>query len=876
MYPCADHLLTNKTKVGMSHSSVVGKALRAVGLAAILALAGCGGGGAGDPAAPTGAVVAIAPSLLSIELPVGATGPLNATATLDDGTTVDITSKAEWRVSDSNLVVISDADVVKSLKGNAQGNVTLTIVYQGKEIVVPVKIGPHQFLGLVVSGGPASATLGSDPVQLKAVATYSDGPVDVTTQAVWSSSDSAVASVSASGPGAGLLDAKKIGKTKISAKLDDNAVEASFDFEVVTSLLKSLTIVGAVTPVVAGDTAKWTAVAHYEDGSEKPVTAEESWSSSDPAVATVKDGFVTAIKVGSTVIKVSLGGKETSQSLMIVPPVLTRLTIDVTTQTYMGVDYSVVIPKGLSTTVFASGVMSVGPYESPIAGVTWEAMPNNVIEVRSLAAHAESQEIIAKGPVGSEAILTASHEGVPSVTVKITVGPPILTGIAAQLSPAVVSLILPGPGFQLSAMGTFTDNTTADVTNLVNCLASSGIITVDDKCVVTANAVGVATVEATLKNTKGTATVKVSAVNTQSVNVGTVSAAGAVAKVPVDGAAAPFDLGGATPFAVSGVTPGTVYTLRVQGGSRLRVAADQAMNSRWCEDDVATGGSLACVIQPTSGQVFFTVQGLGAGIEAPVYIGQGAAVDSGPFVVESIKLGPGEKADPRQYVLLGAENAAYTVSMVNENAVLPTWVAAVGVLRADGNVCSNEAPEGSKRVACGLAPAGTAASFGVASVYYIQTSVDKAEDVRVTVSPGAFATEGTSAAPIPMVLDRELSGQIAANGSDPSRPSVYGVAMVPANKTVDFVLYGASSQLRMEVSRPNSDSVAGGGSTNRGGFNSTTGRLETRVTINSLTGSSSAPGFKIKVYAELTGSPSAVMPSAESGGTPFKLIVIAR
>jgi len=873
MYLCIDHLLTNKTKVGMSCSSRVGKAFRAVGLAALLVLVGCGGGGSGDPAAPTGAVVAIAPSLLSVELPVGAAGPLRATATLDDGTTVDITAKAEWRVSDGNVVVISDADGVKSLKGNAQGNVTLTIIYQGKEIVVPVKIGPHQLLGLAISGGPASTTLGSAAIQLKATATYSDGPVDVTTQTTWSSSDSAVAGVGASGPSAGLLDAKKIGKTKLTAKLDGSELEASFDFEVVASLLKNLTISGAVTPIVAGDTAQWTAVAHYEDGSEKPVTAGESWSSSAPDVATVDKGLVVAKKAGTTTITFVLGGATTAQSLMVLPPELRGLRIDVTTEKHLGAQYSVVIPRGLSTKVFPSGLMSDGSLATAISGVSWSSSDSAVIDVHSLPDFAVTHEITAHGDIDSTAVITASHDGVPSATVKISVGQPLPAVIKSLGPPEGITLSLGGGSLQLSALATFTDNTIADVTDLVDCLAGSGGVVTVDKCLVTAAKIGPATtVDATLKShpqgAKAAVEVRVTEANTKLAPVGTVGQSGGVlATVPSDGSPAIFEL--------SGATPGALYTLRIPGGANLRVAANSDMTVRLCEDNTPTvNGSLACAIQPNTAKVYFTVQGVSSGVSVPVDIAPGAAVDSGSFVVASKYSGNQRVAVPTQYQILGADNASYTVSVTNEASVSANWIVGVSSQRADGSMfCSNLAPDPKTTVACGIPKGDVAspASFGVETIYYLNAT-GRAEDVRVTITSGSFESQGTFTKPIQITAGKEFAGQVVANSTDAAQtPSVYELAVVQASYKLDFLLYDATSQVLIEVYLPNSQTSLRASSPD---LKNPSTPSPTTVTLNGAPGSNGSPGYRIKVYAALTGlGLNPIVPSAETGGTAFKLIV---
>lgn len=66
-----------------------------------------------------------------------------------------------------------------------------------------------------------------------------------------------------------------------------------------TPVLTSLDVAPVSLPLLDGEIGKLTATATYDDASTGDVTADADWTSSDPAIATVSAGFVTAQAPGS-------------------------------------------------------------------------------------------------------------------------------------------------------------------------------------------------------------------------------------------------------------------------------------------------------------------------------------------------------------------------------------------------------------------------------------------------------------------------------------------------------------------------------------------------------------------------------------------------
>lgn len=149
----------------------------------------------------------------------------------------------------------------------------------------------------------ASSTYTGDTLQLTATAKYSDGSTkDITAVATWASSNSAVATVSASGQVTSLT----AGQSSISASL--SGVSGSDSLTVNAKALTSIQVSPSSATLAMGLSQQFWAVGTYNDGSTADVTQTATWSSSMPFVATVTGAAdVATVNQGATTITATLG-----------------------------------------------------------------------------------------------------------------------------------------------------------------------------------------------------------------------------------------------------------------------------------------------------------------------------------------------------------------------------------------------------------------------------------------------------------------------------------------------------------------------------------------------------------------------------------------
>ena len=166
----------------------------------------------------------------------------------------------------------------------------------------------------------SSAQSSASSFQLKATAQFSDGTSrDVTTGASWTSSNTAVATVSASG----------VVTVVTSGELDVNAtyqsVTGSLHLLVTRVPVAAVTVTGA--PTTGATSFQLTATARLSDGSTQDVTRSASWSSSDTAIATVSStGYVTIVASGDVDLRATYQGVTGDARLTVAIPKTYALT----------------------------------------------------------------------------------------------------------------------------------------------------------------------------------------------------------------------------------------------------------------------------------------------------------------------------------------------------------------------------------------------------------------------------------------------------------------------------------------------------------------------------------------------------------------------
>ncbi len=389
-------------------------------------------------------VTSITLNKTSASLKAGETVTLTATVKPDDATDKTVT----WSTSDATVSTVSNGVVTAKKVGSA----TITAKAGDKTATCAVTVVATQVTSITLDRTSASLKAG-ETVTLTATVK----PDDATDKTVpWSPPDATVATVSN-----GVVTAKKVGSATITAKAGDKA--ATCAVTVVATQVTSITLSRTSASLKAGETVTLTATVKPDDATDKSV----SWSTSNSSVATVSNGVVTAVKIGTATITAEAGGKTATCTITVVTTPVTSVTLNRT---------SASLKAGETVTLTAT----VKPDDATDKTVTWTTSNNSVAVV--------SNGLVTAKALGT-AVITAAASG-RTATCSITVIPTPVTSIT--INKTTVSLLI-GEQEQLSVTVLPID---ATIKTVVWSSLNEIVAVVDNNGLVTAKGKGETTIVA--------------------------------------------------------------------------------------------------------------------------------------------------------------------------------------------------------------------------------------------------------------------------------------------------------------------------------------------------------------------------------------------
>lgn len=198
-----------------------------------------------------------------------------------------------WSSSDTKVATVSKDGKVTAM---APGTAKITASVDGKTAVCTVNV-TATLKGISLNKSELNLKKGQSE---KLVVSYD--PADTTDKkdVVWTSSDTSVVSVAADGT----VNALKGGTAEITAKVSDKTAVCKVTVKEIH--LNEISLSKAETTIAKGETETLKVIYNPEDTTDDKTVI---WSSSNPEIASVKDGVVTAIKAGTTEITAKVGDK---------------------------------------------------------------------------------------------------------------------------------------------------------------------------------------------------------------------------------------------------------------------------------------------------------------------------------------------------------------------------------------------------------------------------------------------------------------------------------------------------------------------------------------------------------------------------------------
>jgi len=335
-----------------------------------------------------------------------------------------------------------------------------------------------------ISVSPISTNLKiGENQQLSATGTYSDSSTDeLTDKVTWSSSNTAIASVSATG----LVTSIAAGSVTISATYD--GAEGSTTGEMID--LVDLSISPSILTIAKDSTQQLIATGRYSDNSTEDLSRSVLWASTDSSVATIANtGLLTSLAAGTSEVNASLDGVSSTVTITISPAELKLIAINAPAS----------IAAGMSEQLSATGTFSDGSTQDISDQITW------ITDDSSLAVIDESTGLFRSIQQG-DVVVSAASNGL-TATATITVSAASLTRVV--VTPGNIS-IAKGSSSSVNVIAIFSDQSYRDVSDQVSWSSDNeSIASVSSSNLIVTGEVGSALLRANLSGFDGTVQVDV-------------------------------------------------------------------------------------------------------------------------------------------------------------------------------------------------------------------------------------------------------------------------------------------------------------------------------------------------------------------------------
>jgi hypothetical protein len=385
-------------------------------------------------------------------IPLQAKGNFSGLFTKDD-----IGDRVTWESLSTTVADFPFPGVPGRIQGLTPGTATIRASSGDVEAFFDLEVTNATITALTIDQNTPTVHKGLT-IQLAASGTFSVGlPQDLTFDAAWTSSDTAVATVSDAFASKGLAEGITKGTTTISATFG-TFPPATTTLTVTDPLLQSITITPANPSVLSLLKTTIKASGNYSDSSTSEITSLVAWTSSQPLVATIAAGEASTLKSGSTVISADLGGVHADTSLKV-----TGGDLNVN-----GIVLSQLNPTmavGTSQRIFATGSFSNGTTRDISGQTDWrvdDSTKATVTRDNNLAWITANAATVALTP----ATIFAKRGAVEGSTA-LTVENLTLPTDGLSITPTSLDLTV-GTSDRFTVTGTYTGGHTQDLTSSAN------------------------------------------------------------------------------------------------------------------------------------------------------------------------------------------------------------------------------------------------------------------------------------------------------------------------------------------------------------------------------------------------------------------------
>ena len=383
----------------------------------------------------------------SLSLPQGLSSEVAVFGVYSDGSTLPLDDQVDWTSANAQ-VVAWDGRVYT----NGVGQTQLTASFQGREVQLPVNVGPAQAVDLRIAPLERTIAAGTS-TSFEAIVTFTDGlQRDVTDDVAWTTSDSEVATISQEGVATSYVEGETYVQASFTAESYPTVTASEATLTVTSAEISSIQITPREATLTRGTEAQYTALATFTDGTRQDITGEANWNTGDATIADISfDGLLSAVEPGETTVSVSRQGVTAETSVTVTQATPVSLTLSPTSAT---------LPEGLEQQFTLEATLNNNTRQDVTDSALWSSSDDSIASV-------DASGLVSFLQVGT-AEITAEIAGLTK-TATVTVNEAEL--VSLEVSPEGATVV-DGLFRRFTATGRYTDGAVREVTNKVGWRSS--------------------------------------------------------------------------------------------------------------------------------------------------------------------------------------------------------------------------------------------------------------------------------------------------------------------------------------------------------------------------------------------------------------------
>jgi hypothetical protein len=270
----------------------------------------------------------------------------------------------------------------------------------------------------------------------------------------------------------------------------------------ISNVLAQIQIVAQSSNLVVGQSQQMSAMGLFADGTTRDLTNSVSWTSSDSTITSItSSGMLTAKNSGQVVITATSQGVKGTFNLTIAPALVSIAVTPV----------NPTIAPSTTEQFIATGTYTDNSQKNITGTVGWASSATSVASISSTAPTMGLATAVSSGSTTVTATL-----GSISGSTTLTVSSASATAIAITPVNPTVAL---GLAQQFTAIGSFSDGSKQDITNVTQWQSSTAVVSITVSGLATARNIGSSTITGSFGGKSGSSLMTVNAANLVSLNI---------------------------------------------------------------------------------------------------------------------------------------------------------------------------------------------------------------------------------------------------------------------------------------------------------------------------------------------------------------------